>query len=145
MRAPFLSSLTYPGQRAGISRAAVHRLVRDHRVAIEHLVQIRLVLAASGHRSSVERISLPFLKFVPKRSSRPRAAIGRLGVRNSPSEDLRLRSRVVLPVLVVAGKVAIRLAPVVEGVLQALGAGLDRGLLDGSLGQMFLELEQVEV
>ena len=62
-----------------------------------------------------------------------------------PSADLRLRSRVVLPVLVVAGKVAIRLAPVVEGVLQALGAGLDRGLLDGSLGQMFLELEQVAV
>ena len=82
----------------------------------------------------------------PRRARQGREpAIGRLGVRNSPSEDLRLRSRVVLPVLVVAGKVAIRLAPGVEGVLQTLGAGLDRGLLDVSLGQMFLEFEQVEV
>ena len=79
-----------------------------------------------------------------------RGVIGRGQVETQHPEDRRqeafsLPQGVVLPVLVVAGKVAIRLAPVVEGVLQALGAGLDRGLLDGSLGQMFLELEQVAV
>lgn len=52
----------------------------------------------------------------------------------SPSADLGFGSSVVLPVLIVAGKVALRLVPVGEGLFQALGAGLDRGLLDGSLG-----------
>ena len=98
--------------------------------------------AASRRRSRWRTFPLSYLAGADGKQPAP-AAIAR--TRNSPSEDLGFRFRVVLPILAVAGKVTIRLAPGVEGILQALDAGLNRGLLDVSLGQMFLEVEQVAV